>query len=412
MIAGLAGTATAATTKTSSFKLLVSTSADRSGAKALNGADISGSVAIFTRPADAKSVSYYLDDSNLQYPIATATKSPYDLVGTTADGKAYLFNTSFLFDTIGRPSGQHSLSAKLTRTDGSTSVTSATFTIKPGSTAPKPTTKPAPSSTSTTSTTAPSTSTSGPSSSQDTRCVGKFPDAACTGPTAATAAYTGSLEIKTAGTVIKNAKINGCVRISAENVQILDSEITCSNFIGILLDDTGASAVVRNSLITCINGGTGVSGGNYSVFNTEITGCENGFDVNSNVSSIGNYVHDVYNGGGAHADGLQLTDHSANVKIIHNTYYSKDGTSAVIMPRLSAGQVSNITVDNNLFAGGAFTVYCQQDGKGNNIQLTNNHFSTIYSSKIGAYGATTDCSDEAVVRGNVIHETGAALNVE
>ena len=40
--------------------------------------------------------------------------------------------------------------------------------------------------------------------------------------------------------------------------------------------------------------------------------------------------------------------------------------------------------------------------------MIDNHFSTIFYPKVGAYGAWTDCEDEDV-RGNVYHETGQPL---
>lgn len=68
-------------------------------------------------------------------------------------------------------------------------------------------------------------------------------------------------------------------------------------------------------------------------------------------------------------------------------------------------------IENNLLAGGAYTLYCPVDVKGVNFRVIGNHFSTNYSTKVGAFGASTGCSDE-VLSGNVVHETGAPIGLD
>ena len=42
---------------------------------------------------------------------------------------------------------------------------------------------------------------------------------------------------------------------------------------------------------------------------------------------------------------------------------------------LRPGSDVNILIERNLLAGGAFTLYCEQDAKGTNYRVANNHFS-------------------------------------
>ena len=111
----------------------------------------------------------------------------------------------------------------------------------------------------------------------------------------------------------------------------------------------------------------------------------------------------------AHTDGAQITPVGRDVSFIHNTIYSNDGTSAIITPLASTGIVTNVLIKDNLLAGGAYTLYCQQSGSGNDYRVIGNHFSTIFYPKVGAYGPWTDCEDETEVSGNVYHETGEPL---
>jgi hypothetical protein len=83
------------------------------------------------------------------------------------------------------------------------------------------------------------------------------------------------------------------------------------------------------------------------------------------------------------------------------------GTSAIISNR---GTDRNVLIQNNLLAGGAFTLYCEQGARGNNYRVLDNHFSRKFGSKGGFYGPSTDCSDETQ-SGNVWHETGQPMSL-
>ena len=85
------------------------------------------------------------------------------------------------------------------------------------------------------------------------------------------------------------------------------------------------------------------------------------------------YIHDLYNSAEAHSDGIQFaTGHLldgqivpgvVNVTIRHNTIYGmgSDGsfaTSAIIDH--SAAVNTNVLIENNLLAGGAYALYCHR----------------------------------------------------
>jgi hypothetical protein len=115
-----------------------------------------------------------------------------------------------------------------------------------------------------------------------------------------------------------------------------------------------------------------------------------------------------------HTDGIQIPSGSHDVTIRHNTIYggyidqSNFGNSAITSGRVSDGGTTNILVQDNLLAGGGYTLYCTE-GVANNYRVINNRFSRVYVSTVGGFGPWTDCEDEAQVTGNVIHETGQPL---
>jgi hypothetical protein len=238
-----------------------------------------------------------------------------------------------------------------------------------------------------------------------------YPSASCTGVPANTilSIVTGNMTINTPNTILEGQDIRGCVNVTAPGVIIRKSKIACAGSVvgnfsgaysgtGLLLEDVEIDCMVTN--------GTAVGDTNLTARRVNIHGCENGFDVDKNVTIEDSYIHDLAEvGADPHTDGIQITTAGENVTIRHNTIYLH-GTSAIISPKVSSGVISNILIQSNLVAGGAFTIYCQQEGPGNNYRVIDNHFSTILYPTVGAYGPWTDCDDETQVTGNVYHESG------
>lgn len=253
-----------------------------------------------------------------------------------------------------------------------------------------------------------------------------FPDASNTGVPAGTTltAYAGPSNITAANTVI-SGKTMGSIQVSAPGVTIRNSRINGT----VTVDDRSFTdqqtpLLIEDSEIVCQGGGgTGVEESDFIVRRVEITKCENGFSINQNALIEDSYIHDLYNSSAAHADGAQLSFGHWNgssypccardVTFRHNTMYGMGdgdttfGTSAIISnPR---GDV-NILIENNLMAGGAYTLYCDYNGTATNYRVIDNHFSTRFKATVGFYGVSTGCSDETQ-SGNVIHETGQPITL-
>jgi hypothetical protein len=241
-----------------------------------------------------------------------------------------------------------------------------------------------------------------------------YPSASCTGVPAGTklAVHNGDLEVGTPNTVIDGLDIRGCVFINAPDVVVRRSRMTCvSSDVGAY---NGTGVVVEDVEIDCggSEGTTAVSEYNFSVRRANIHSCENGFHIEGQVTVEDSYIHDLIAYDSAtdpHTDGAQITPSGSNIVLNHNTIYAGDGTSAIISPNVADGVVSNVLVKDNLMAGGAYTLYCQQDGPGDNYRVVNNHFSTVFYPNVALYAAWTECKDEAQVTGNVFHETGRAV---
>jgi hypothetical protein len=240
-------------------------------------------------------------------------------------------------------------------------------------------------------------------------------------------AYRGPSIISTPNTVIV-AKTLGCIRVKAPGVVIRRSRISCGNGEPLAVtsadgDFNGRPLLLEDTEVDCQNtNGTAIGDSNVVARRLSIHGCENGFDINQNVTIEDSYIHDLYNSTDSHTDGIQfaaghfvngdLVSGVLNVTIRHNTIYGVGadgsfGTSAIIS---NHGGDTNVLIENNLLAGGAFTLYCEQDATGINYRVLKNQFTRKFGPKVGFYGPSTDCADETQ-SGNAYHETRQRLRL-
>jgi hypothetical protein len=175
--------------------------------------------------------------------------------------------------------------------------------------------------------------------------------------------------------------------------------------------------------------GTAILWQNYVARRVNIHGCENGLDMSSDAQLYDSYVHDLYQcpipgcpePGSPHTGAIQGSPGS-RVTIKHNTLYAftppciwpnSDGTcngSGVIsLNNLGPATTSDTLIEDNLMAGGAYTLRCPKPATVN-YRVLDNHFSTVYSPKVGEYGPVDACRGE-VWSGNVYHETGHPVPV-
>jgi hypothetical protein len=229
-----------------------------------------------------------------------------------------------------------------------------------------------------------------------------LPDATNTGVPASTklSVVDGNLTVTEAGAVIEGKDIRGCVDVKAPNVTIRRSKVACTDFyvIGSFTDsNSGGNLLIEDVEVDCKNtNGTGIGSYGLVARRLNVHNCENGFDIDSNVTVVDSYIHDLFEGSAGHADGIQLAG-GAHITIRHNTIFDPGGTSAIIShPNAN----SDVLVTGNLLAGGAYTLYCPRDSS-RDYRVIDNRFSTMFSAKGGAYGPWTDCDKVAEVRGNV-----------
>lgn len=259
--------------------------------------------------------------------------------------------------------------------------------------------------------TTPSTSTCAPYPS--------FPDASCTGPTGTLTAYTGPMEIKTAGAVIENVLINtSMLTISANNVTLRNCKIVYNgamnaSFTTVYVKDGVTGTVFDHCEIdgqAKVSRGINAQSG-FTVKNCNIHDTGNGVEADRNFTVQESYIWNIKTPDGQdwHSDGVQGWGDANDVTIDHNTILLTGGETGAVNFVGGASQSNNL-VQHNLLAGGGYTIYVGSETKNTNVRVINNHLSTRYSPKVGLYGIWYFDANQTpgVVRsGNVIHETGA-----
>ncbi|MER6776132.1 MULTISPECIES: hypothetical protein [unclassified Streptomyces] len=233
-----------------------------------------------------------------------------------------------------------------------------------------------------------------------------FPDSRTTGPRIALERHdTGDMSVKTDGMVIKGWDIRGSLDVYANDVTVIDSRITSTNWWGINLRPGFSGLRVLHTTVTAVPGKGPDNGGvDYAVSNMGGSSIEVGWcdiSVFGNALSMGqgeihdNYVHDIVpfrNQGGEwqHTDAvISGGGNKGRLTIRHNTLLNPvdvaQGASAAVGLFADTGNVSSVVVDSNWLAGGAYALYGGGPGA-TGIQVTDNVFSAEYHPNAGAYG--------------------------
>lgn len=222
-----------------------------------------------------------------------------------------------------------------------------------------------------------------------------YPDATNTGVPAGTmlAKMNGDLTISTANTVIDGKDITGCITVTAPGVIIKRSKITCDGYYGILTDGAaaakGAAPVqVEDVEIVCGGNTTAIADVNFAVKRAYIHGCENGFSIDRDVQVEDTFITDIVEVNGGHGDGIQFGGTPENAVIRHNSILVKDVTSAINW----TGDTVSVLAEKNLFAGGAYTVYCPR------VPVPAGAFKVI-DNRLGdfTFGHSDSCDETGVV---------------
>lgn len=228
----------------------------------------------------------------------------------------------------------------------------ATTTVPPTTTAPPTTTVPP---------------TTPPASSG-------WPDASNTGVPSGVSLtpYTGPATITTAGTVISEKLITNCLVINAANVTIQRSKVSCApgrdgtavanNSTGLLMSDVEVDGNPNDAAgSTC---GIAIGYDHYQLARVRVHGCSDGLRASGVVTVTDSYIGPLWATPEDHADGIQAYMGAGNMTFRHNRVDGRTQsrcceTSPIF---IADGYTGTVTVENNWFAGGGFSLRFHENG--------------------------------------------------
>lgn len=202
------------------------------------------------------------------------------------------------------------------------------------------------------------------------------------------------------GTVLSGLSIPGNLEIDADNVTVSNVKVTATGNYGIDIRHT-SHVTIKNSTVSGQNATSGrlnyaiddvygdsagmvISGNNISNFRTAVQ--------ISNGTASGNYIHDPGYLPGDHTNGFYANGgtQDGTLTIQGNTILNGLGqTDAVNLDAGSSGMpTANMTVKDNLLAGGSYTIYggAVLGNPTSSIVIQGNRFGQQYYAKGGQYG--------------------------
>jgi Right handed beta helix region len=205
------------------------------------------------------------------------------------------------------------------------------------------------------------------------------------------------------GAVLSGLSIAGDLEIDASNVTVKDVKVTTGGNYGIDIRHT-TKVTVQDSTISGLNTTTGrvnyavddvygdstgmvISGNNISDFRTAV--------AMSNGTASGNYIHNPGYIAGDHTNGFYANGGTQGhpLTIQGNTILNSMGqTDAINLDAGSPGMpTGNMTVEGNLLAGGAYTIYGGSvlGNATSHIIIQGNRFAQTYYPTSGQYGPVT-----------------------
>jgi hypothetical protein len=154
--------------------------------------------------------------------------------------------------------------------------------------------------------------------------------------------------------------------------------------------------------------------GDVTVRRIQVSGFGEGVDIYGAGGLIeDSYFHDMANANGKLMDGIEAWE-AQHLVIRHNVIEMPDGNSVIKLPLdVPVPGGDDVLIENNLLAGGGYTVYGGYDPPNSNPSYTNvrfiaNRFSTKFGAKCGFYGPAAFI-ESSLSHDNVWHETNAPL---
>jgi hypothetical protein len=251
-----------------------------------------------------------------------------------------------------------------------------------------------------------------------------FPDRETTGvtPGSTLAAVNGVVTLSTPGQVYENKLVTGSIAVTAPNVTIRnvrlinrDTWYAIRVTPGGIWDRSDANLLIENSEID-LGGVYTVKGIAFNGYTARHVFFHNGADcahfgenvvIEDSMCVLGPDTDgdgwpdtSSFCGGDDHFDGFQ-SDGGRNITLRHNTIRNPCGQTSGILMSSNTSSIRDVSIVDNLMAGGGYTLYCNAGPDVANETVTGNVFARTWYSRGGYWGPTAHCEDADVFSGVV-----------
>jgi hypothetical protein len=237
----------------------------------------------------------------------------------------------------------------------------------------------------------------------------------------------GAVTLSTPGQVYANKLVTGSITVTAPNVTIRNVKLVATdNWYGIRAFGWrhDVSGLLVDHVEIDLNGHLDIKGIAFDGYTARNVFFHNGSDcahfsenvtIEDSLCVSGPDANDdgwpdstAFCNGPEHFDGFQ-SDGGSNIVLRHNTIRNPCSQTSAILMSTNTAPIRDVTIADNLMAGGGYTLYCNAGPDVLNEIVTGNRFARTWFSKTGYWGATTGCQYADVYSGNVWDDTGAAL---
>ena len=232
----------------------------------------------------------------------------------------------------------------------------------------------------------------------------------------------GWISVHTDGAVLENITTSVTIDIQADNTTVRNVRSTVSGeTFGIAIRHASNTTITDSEIVPPPNqlrllvGIKDIYGdaSGTKVLRTEITHTSTGVQMGSGLIES-NYIHSMGMASGDHINGQTSNGGTTPLTIRHNTILNQYGQTDAVSLFQDFGVEANRLIEDNLLAGGGYTIYAGAGSKGatSNIVIRNNRVSTMYFPKGGYYGPATAFEQNGsgnVWSNNIWDETGATI---
>lgn len=217
-----------------------------------------------------------------------------------------------------------------------------------------------------------------------------------------------------------NLDINGSSNVTLKNVRVTEHGesfgISLRHTTNVTLEDvTIAPPANQERLLVGIKDIYGDSTGT-TIRRADISGISTGVQMDEG-TLVDSYVHGLRYKADDHLNGVMSNGGVAPLTIRHNTVFNSFAQTDAVGLFQDFGPQKNRVVDNNLLAGGGYSIYgganTGKEATATNIKITNNRISRIYFPKGGDFGwlaAWNPAGAGNVLSGNVWDDSNSPVN--